>query len=86
MPYLLLNKEIKVKNKKFLLVSRGFSYLFNFCKGLRLNKLGATSVEYALMAGIVATILIVAGNYMSGKLGNSLNKIGNALQNNSNTL
>ena len=51
----------------------------DFLKPLNMDDSGATAIEYALIATLVAVIIIVSLNLLSRDLNNTFNTIANAV-------
>ena len=52
--------------------------LANFSRFVR-DDSGATAIEYGLIAGLVAVVIVTAVTTVGTKLTNTFNKVGNAL-------
>jgi pilus assembly protein Flp/PilA len=53
-----------------------------FLKKLRLNKAGATAIEYALIAGLVSVAGVAAMNGMSDQINSTFNATSSTMANN----
>lgn len=51
-------------------------HLMNFIR----NESGATAIEYALIASLIAVVIITAVTFTGSKVSNVFNEVGNALQ------
>ncbi len=55
------------------------AFLAQFQQLLTRNQRGATAIEYALLAGMIALVLISGIQTIGNKTGNSFNKVANKL-------
>jgi pilus assembly protein Flp/PilA len=54
--------------------------MFRFLRKLRKDELGATAIEYGLVAGLISLVIVTTITMVGSKLTNVFNYIGTTLQ------